>query len=86
MSGIGHNSIARDQLKSLVERIERLNEEKKAILDDVKEIYAEAKANGYDTKILRKVIALRKMDAADREEMQSLIETYLSALGMDWAK
>ncbi|MCB1380717.1 MAG: DUF2312 domain-containing protein, partial [Alphaproteobacteria bacterium] len=61
---------------------ERLEEEKKAIAGDIKEVYAEAKANGFDTKILRKVISLRKKEAAEREEEQSMLDLYLSALGM----
>ena len=76
------NTFAQGQLKSLVERIERLEEEKKAIAGDIKEVYAEAKANGFDTKILRKVISLRKKEAAEREEEQSMLDLYLSALGM----
>ena len=76
------NSFAQGQLKSLVERIERLEEEKKTIAGDIKEVYAEAKANGFDTKILRKVIALRKKETAEREEEQSMLDLYLSALGM----
>jgi uncharacterized protein (UPF0335 family) len=75
-------SFAQGQLRSLVERIERLEEEKKAIAGDIKEVYAEAKANGFDTKIVRKVIAIRKKDRSEREEEEALIETYLSALGM----
>jgi uncharacterized protein (UPF0335 family) len=75
-------SVAHGQLKSLVERIERLEEEKKTIAGDIKEVYAEAKANGFDTKILRKVISLRKKDAAEREEEESMLDVYLAALGM----
>lgn len=70
------------QLKAIVERIERLEEDKAAISADIKEVYAEAKANGFDTKILRKVIALRKKEAAAREEEQSMLEVYMGALGM----
>lgn len=69
-------------LKSLVERVERLEEEKKAIAGDIKEVYAEAKANGFDVKILRKVIAIRKKDAAQRAEEEALVEIYMAALGM----
>jgi uncharacterized protein (UPF0335 family) len=75
------NAIA-NQLKAVVERIERLEEEKKAIAGDIKEVYAEAKANGFDTKILRKVVSLRKKEAAEREEEQSMLDLYMSALGM----
>jgi uncharacterized protein (UPF0335 family) len=74
--------IARDQLKSIVERIERLEEEKAALAEDIKEVYAEAKANGYDTKILRTVIRLRKQDSAERQEQEALLDLYLAALGM----
>jgi len=75
-------TFAHGQLKSIVERIERLEEEKKTIAGDIKEVYAEAKANGFDTKILRKVISLRKKDAAEREEEESMLDVYLAALGM----
>jgi uncharacterized protein (UPF0335 family) len=71
-----------NQLKSIIERIERLEAEKAGIASDVKDIYIEAKSNGYDPKIIRKVIALRKKDAADAREEQELIATYMSALGM----
>ncbi len=74
--------IAKEQLLSIIERIERLEEEKKGISDDIKEVYAEAKGNGYDTKILRKIVSLRKQDAAEREEQDAILELYLSALGM----
>ena len=75
-------AIAQSQLKSIVERIERLEEEKKTIADDIKEVYAEAKANGFDTKTLRKVVMLRKKDASEREEEEAMLDLYLSALGM----
>ncbi len=74
--------IAGSQLKSIVERIEKLEVEKKAIADDIKDVYAEAKANGFSTPILREIIKLRKKDAAEREEMESLLDIYLNALGM----
>jgi len=74
--------IAQGHLRSIVERIERLEEEKATIADDIKEVYAEAKANGFDVKILRKVVRLRKIDAAEREEEEALIDLYLHALGM----
>ena len=87
MSDIGHNSndggaIARDQLRSLVERIERLDEERKIIGDDIKDVYGEAKANGFDTKVLRKVVAIRKQDQSIRLEQEAILDTYLHALGM----
>jgi len=74
--------IAAAQLKSVVERIERLEEEKKALSHDIKDVYAEAKANGFDTKTIRTVVRLRKMDRADREEAEALLDLYLNALGM----
>ena len=76
------DSVAPDLLKAFVERIERLEEEKASIAGDVKEVYAEAKAQGFDTKILRKVVALRKRDAAERREEEEIMDLYLQALGM----
>lgn len=76
------NSVARDQLRTIVERIERLEEEKKAIADDIKDVFAEAKGNGFDVKTLRTVIRLRKMEASEREEQEAMLDLYLSALGM----
>lgn len=73
--------VAGDQLKSIVERIERLEEEKKTISDDIKEVYAEAKGNGYDVKVLRKVIAIRKRDANERREEEAILDLYLQAVG-----
>ncbi len=80
MADVG--GIAADQLKSIVERIERLEEEKKALADDIRDIFAEAKGNGFDVKILRQVIKLRKMDRADVEEQETLLDLYRQALGM----
>ena len=74
-------SFAEGQLKSLVERIERLEEEKRALSGDLKEVYAEAKGHGFDTKILRKVVSLRRKDAVEREEEDTLVTLYMSALG-----
>ncbi|WP_279480941.1 DUF2312 domain-containing protein [Aureimonas sp. SK2] len=74
--------VAQDQLRSFVERIERLEEEKKQISDDIKDVYAEAKGNGFDVKVLRKVISLRKQDANERAEMDAILDLYLQALGM----
>ncbi len=74
--------IAQGQLRSIVERIERLEEERSTIAADIKEVYAEAKGNGFDTKILRKVVRLRKVDRSEREEEEALIDLYLHALGM----
>ena len=73
---------AKDHLKAFVERIERLEEEKKTIADDVRDVYAEAKANGFDAKALRTVVRLRKLDADERKEQEAILETYLHALGM----
>lgn len=75
-------AVARDQLRSFVERIERLEEEKKTIADDIKDVYGEAKSTGYDVKVLRKVVAIRKQDANDRMEQEAILDTYLHALGM----
>jgi uncharacterized protein (UPF0335 family) len=75
-------AIARDQLRSVVERIERLEEEKQALADDIKEVYAEAKANGFDTKTLRAIIRLRKQDTNERQEQEALLDLYMQALGM----
>ena len=73
---------AKDQLKAFVERVERLGEEKKAITDDIRDVYAEAKGNGFDVKALRTVVRLRKQDADERREQETILETYLHALGM----
>jgi uncharacterized protein (UPF0335 family) len=70
------------QLRSIVERIERLEEAKKTISDDVKDVYAEAKSVGYDVKVLREVIAMRRQDPNDRAEQETILETYLHALNM----
>lgn len=75
-------AFASDQLRSIVERIERLEEEKQSLVDDVKEVYAEAKANGFDVATLRQVVRLRKKDAAERMEAEALLDLYLHALGM----
>ncbi|HEV2155450.1 DUF2312 domain-containing protein [Bradyrhizobium sp.] len=82
----GHNSaatkFAKDQLKSIVERIERLEEEKKAIGDDIRDVYAEAKGNGYDTKAIRAVVKIRKQDPNERAEHEAILDTYCQALGI----
>jgi uncharacterized protein (UPF0335 family) len=75
-------AFAKDQLKSLVERIERLEEEKAALAEDIREVYSEAKGNGFDTKIIRQVVRLRKLDRADRQEQEAILDLYLAALGM----
>ncbi len=74
--------VAADQLRAFVERIERLEEEKKAISDDVKDVYGEAKAMGFDVKILRQVVRLRKQEPHEREEQEAILDLYLHALGM----
>lgn len=79
---MAEESVAQDQLRAFLERIERMEEEKAAIAADIKEIYAEAKGNGFDAKILRKLVALRKLDANERLEQDALLELYMSALGM----
>ena len=79
------DSVAQDQIKAFVERIERLEEEKRAIADDIKEVYAEAKGNGFDTKVLRQVIRIRRQDRTERLEQEAILELYLAALGMSVA-
>ena len=81
-SPAGHNSVDRDRLKNFVERVERLTEEKDVIATDIREVYGEAKGVGFDTKILRRVIALRKIDNESRKEQEAIMDLYLSALGM----
>jgi uncharacterized protein (UPF0335 family) len=75
-------SVAADQLKSLIERIERLEEEKAGIAGDIKDVYAEAKANGFDTKALRRIVSIRKQDHAERQEQEAILDLYMQALGM----
>lgn len=85
MADIGHNSstsFAKDQLKAFVERIERLEEEKKATADDIRDVYAEAKGTGFDVKALRTIVRLRKQDVDERREQEAVLEMYLNALGM----
>ena len=79
---IGHNQFNHEQLKSVVERIERLEEEKKAISDDIRDVYAESKGNGWDVKALHTVIKLRKQDADERAEQEAILDVYKVALGM----
>lgn len=92
MATIGHNSgdigmseATDERLRLLIERIERLEEEKKGIADEIRDVYAEAKAVGYDSKIMRQVIRIRKMKPDDRSEQETVLQTYLSALGMSSA-
>lgn len=77
----GASTIAADRLRSFIERVERLEEDKAAIMNDVKEVYAEAKGEGYDVKTLRQVVRIRKMDRADRQEQEAMLDLYLAALG-----
>ena len=76
------SNFPQDQLKSLIERVERLEEEKQTMADDIKDVYAEAKTHGFDTKIMRQVVRLRKMETQEREGRAALLDLYLSALGM----
>lgn len=78
--------IAADQLRLFIERIERLEEEKKGISDDIKDIYSESKSNGYDTKTMRAIVRLRRMEKHHRDEAQMLLETYCHALGLDYPR
>ena len=83
MSDTGHNSEATDDRpRLLIERVERLEEEKKGIVDDIRDAYAEAKAVGYDSKIMRQIVRLRKMKPDDRREMEAVLDTYKAALGL----
>jgi uncharacterized protein (UPF0335 family) len=79
---MAEGNVAADQLRLFIERIERLEEEKKGIADDIREIYSEAKANGYDTKTMRQVVRLRRLETHVRQEADALLETYRSALGL----
>ena len=82
MVDVEAGGIAADALKSFIERIERLEEEKKAMADDIKDIYGEAKSTGFDPRIMRQIVRLRKMNEADRQEQEMLLDTYTHALGM----
>lgn len=79
------SNVAADELRLLIERAERLEEEKKGISDDIKDVFAEAKARGYDPKVIKKIITIRKKKREDVQEEQAILETYLSALGMQYA-
>lgn len=83
MSDIGHNVVAGDELRLLVERIETMEEEKKGVAEDIREIYLEAKSRGFDAKIIRQIIRLRALDPDKRQEERFLIDTYASAIGLD---
>lgn len=78
----GHNSVAKEQIKSIVERVERMEEEKKVIADDIRDIFAEAKGNGMDVKALRTIVRMRKQDANERAEQDAILELYMQAMGM----
>ena len=80
MTDVG--GIGAERLRSFIERIERLEEEKAALAADIREVYAEAKGNGFDAKIMRQVVKLRKMDSADREEQETLLDLYKRAMGL----
>ena len=79
---MSEDNVAADQLRLFIERIERLEDEKKGIADDIKDVYAESKSNGYDTKTMRKIVALRRMESHQRQEADALLETYRTALGL----
>lgn len=78
----GHNSVAVDQLRSIIGRVEKLEEEKAGISADIRDVFAEAKGNGFDVKAIKTIIKIRKMDEAEREEIQSVLDVYMNALGM----
>ncbi len=80
---MAEGNVAADQLRLFIERVERLEEEKKGIADDVRDVYSEAKGQGYDPKIMRQIVRLRKMQPHDRAEMEAILETYKSALGIE---
>jgi uncharacterized protein (UPF0335 family) len=80
---MSEGNVAADQLLQYIEKIERLEEEKKGVGDDIKDVYLEAKATGYDVKIMRQIVRLRKMAPHDRQEMEAILQTYLAALGME---
>ncbi|HUL05873.1 MAG TPA: DUF2312 domain-containing protein [Candidatus Acidoferrum sp.] len=75
--------IAADRLRSFIERIERLEEEKAGLTADIREVYAEAKGSGFDSKVMRLIVRLRKMDSADRQEQEALLEVYRRAIGLE---
>ena len=84
-TNIGHNSsvVAAGELRAFIERVERLEEEKKTIADDIKEVYAEMKGTGFDTKAIRAIVRLRKKDTAERQEEEAVLDLYKAALGME---
>ncbi len=82
MSDVGHNSVSKDMIKSVIERVERLEEDKKELSEDIRDIYKEAGGNGLDVKALRTIVRMRKQDAHERQEAETVLETYMHALGM----
>lgn len=82
MTKAGHNSIDSPQLRAFIERIERLEEEKRATAEDIKDVYAEAKGTGFDAKIIRKIVSLRRQDVHKRKEEEEILDVYMSALGI----
>jgi len=79
---VAKSGFAKEHLRSYVERVERLEEEKKALADDIREVYSEAKGTGFDTKVMRQVIRLRRLESAERQEQEAMLDLYLNALGM----
>ena len=82
MAKAGAGGVAGERLKSFIERIERLEEEKKALANDIRDVYAEAKGTGFDVKVMRQIVKIRKMDKDDLDEQEALLDTYMHALGM----
>lgn len=82
LSAIGHNTIAGEQLRTIIERIERLEEEKATLGEHIRDVYAEAKGNGFDVKTLRQIVKLRRQDADERAEQRELLDLYMAAIGM----
>lgn len=80
---LGHNSVQAEQLSAFIERIERLEEDKKTVADEIKDVYLEAKGTGYDIKIIRKIVSIRKQDKDKRREEEEILELYMQALGME---
>ena len=82
MTKVKFGGVSAEQLKSIIARVEKLEEEKAAIADDIRDVFAEAKGNGFDVKAIRQILKIRKMDAQEREEEETILDTYLRALGM----
>ena len=82
VAGVAKSGFAKEQLRSFVERVERLEEERAALTADIREVYSEAKGLGFDAKIMRQVVRMRKLDKADFQEQEAMLDLYLSALGM----